>query len=68
MWRRLPVFSRLAYVGMKNGITSLYVRKMDEVDVRPLAGTEGARGPVISSDGAWIAFIVDGKLRRCPLR
>jgi serine/threonine-protein kinase len=56
----------LAYVGIKNGITSLFVRKMDEVDVKPLAGTESARGPVFSPDGAWIAFIVDGKLKKVP--
>jgi Tol biopolymer transport system component len=59
--------STLAYVGIKNGITSLFVRKMDEVDVRPLAGTEGARGPVFSPDGAWIAFIADGKLKKVPV-
>jgi len=58
----------LAYVGIDKGTTSLYVRRMDEVEVRPLAGTEGARGPAFSPDGAWIAFIVDGKLKKVPAR
>ena len=57
----------LAYVGIKNGTPSLYVRRMDEVEVRPLAGTEGAAGPVFSPDGAWIAFIADGKLKKVPV-
>ena len=57
----------LAYVGIKNGTSSLYVRRMDEVEVRPLAGTEGAAGPVFSPDGAWIAFIADGKLKKVPV-
>jgi eukaryotic-like serine/threonine-protein kinase len=57
----------LAYVGIKNGIPSLYVRRMDEVEVRPLAGTEGAAGPVFSPDGAWVAFIADGKLKKVPV-
>ena len=57
----------LAYVGIKNGTRSLYVRRMDEVEVRPLAGTEGAAGPVFSPDGAWIAFIADGKLKKVPV-
>jgi len=59
--------STLAYVGLKNGITSLYARRMDELDVRPLAGTEGAKDPVFSPDGAWIAFFVDGKLKKVPV-
>jgi eukaryotic-like serine/threonine-protein kinase len=57
----------LAYVGIRNGITSLFVRRMDAVDVTPLAGTEGARGPVFSPDGAWIAFNVDGRLKKVPV-
>ena len=40
---------------------------MDEVEVRPLAGTEGAAGPVFSPDGAWIAFIADGRLKKVPV-
>ena len=57
----------LAYVGMKDGTPSLYVRTMDQFEVRPLAGTDGAAGPVFSPDGAWIAFIADGKLKKVPV-
>jgi serine/threonine-protein kinase len=57
----------LAYVGFKDGTSSLYVRRMDQIEVRRLAGTEGAAGPVFSPDGAWIAFMADGKLKKVPV-
>ena len=57
----------LAYVGIKDGTSSLYVRRLDQLEVRRLAGTEGAAGPVFSPDGAWIAFIADGKMKKVPV-
>ena len=62
-----PDGSTLAYVGVMNGTRSLYVRTMDQIEVRPLAGTEGATGPVFSPDGAWIAFVADSKLKKVPV-
>ena len=57
----------LAYVGAMNGTRSLYVRTMDQIEVKPLPGTEGAHGPVFSPDGAWIAFVADRKLKKVPV-
>jgi eukaryotic-like serine/threonine-protein kinase len=57
----------LAFVGIKDGTSSLYVRRMDQLEVRRLAGTEGAAGPIFSPDGAWIAFIADGRLKKVPV-
>ena len=57
----------LAYVGVMNGTASLYVRTMDQIEVRRLAGTEGATGPVFSPDGSWIAFVADSKLKKVPV-
>ena len=62
-----PDGGTLAYVGVLNGTRMLYVRTMDQVDVRPLAGTEAAAGPVFSPDGAWIAFVADRKLKKVPV-
>jgi eukaryotic-like serine/threonine-protein kinase len=59
--------STLAYIGIQDGTPSLYVRRMDRLEVRRLAGTEGAAGPVFSPDGTWIAFIADGKLKKVPV-
>ena len=62
-----PDGGTLAYVGEMNGTARLYVRTMDQIEVRPLAGTEGATGPVFSPDGAWIAFVADRKLKKVPV-
>ncbi len=57
----------LAYVGVTNDTRMIYVRSMDQIEVRPLAGTEGATGPVFSPDGAWIAFVADRKIKKVPV-
>ena len=57
----------LAYVGVHNGTRGLYVRALDQPDVRLLAGTEDASGPVFSSDGAWLAFVADDRMKKVPV-
>ena len=42
----------------------LWLRSVDGLNVRPLAGTEGARRPFWSGDGKSIGFFADGKLKR----
>ena len=45
--------------------TMLWIRPLESAQARPLAGTEGATGATIwSPDGAWIAFFVDGRLKK----
>jgi serine/threonine protein kinase/Tol biopolymer transport system component len=44
----------------------LWLRSMDRVDARQLAGTEGAQDPMWSPDSRWIAFDADGKLKKIP--
>ena len=51
-----PDGSALAYVGRDGRDRQLMVRRLDEADARPLAGTEGALDPFFSPDGAWIGF------------
>ncbi|HMF98072.1 MAG TPA: protein kinase, partial [Vicinamibacterales bacterium] len=42
----------------------LMVRRLDGVELVPLAGTEGATLPFFSPDGRWIGFFADGALHR----
>ena len=42
----------------------LWLRSIDGLNVRPLAGTEGSRLPFWSGDGKSIGFFADGKLKR----
>ena len=46
------------------GTPQLYRRAMDELEARPIPGTEGAAGPFFSSDGQWIGFVAEGALRK----
>jgi serine/threonine-protein kinase len=42
----------------------LWVKRRDRLQAVPLAGTERAANPVFSPDGAWIAFVADGRLKK----
>jgi Tol biopolymer transport system component len=60
-----PDGSLLAYVGQKGGAKpQIYIRRLDQLQVRPLSGTDGAGSPFFSPDGQWIAFFADNKLRK----
>ena len=55
----------LAFVGGKTGGTAqIWVRRLDQLQAAPLAGTDGAREPMFSPDGQWIGFFADGKLKK----
>jgi dipeptidyl aminopeptidase/acylaminoacyl peptidase len=45
----------------------LYVRDLNAPSLRALEGTEDARQPVFSSDGAWVAFFANRKLWKIPV-
>jgi serine/threonine-protein kinase len=44
----------------------LYLRKFDQLEAHPIAGTEGGINPFLSPDGSWIGFWADGKLMKVP--
>jgi serine/threonine-protein kinase len=56
----------LAFVAHDKGKETprLFVRRLDQLQATPLAGTEGARSHFFSPDGQWIAFFADGQLKR----
>jgi Tol biopolymer transport system component len=44
----------------------LWLRSLDDVDARQLAGTEDAQDPFWSPDSRWIGFLADGTLKKVP--
>jgi serine/threonine-protein kinase len=61
--------SRIVYVGPDSLGTRLWVRELDALEARPLAGTENATGPFFSPDGRSIGFFtgIPGDLRVVPV-
>jgi serine/threonine-protein kinase len=58
----------VVFVGQSSGGTQLYRRSVDDLEVEPLAGTDGAFEPAISPDGRWIAFFArDATVRKMPI-
>jgi hypothetical protein len=45
----------------------LYVRELADPALRPLAGSEDARQPFFSADGAWVGFFANRKLSKIPI-
>lgn len=59
---------RLVYVGQApNGQFQLWLRDLDAIDARPLAGTLGGYAPSFSPDGRSVVFVVRGQLRQIPV-
>jgi serine/threonine-protein kinase len=61
-----PDGSSLVFRNPLTGPGQLYLKRRDEVNARPLAGTEGGSGPFFSPDGSWIGFVANGQIRRIP--
>ena len=59
-----PDGQALVFVGRRGGIQQIYVRSLDEAEARPLAGTEGAQMPAVSTDGQWVAFWAAGAIKK----
>jgi Tol biopolymer transport system component len=61
-----PDGTLIAFVGHTSGggSSQLYVRRLDQLQPTPLAGTDDAESPFFSPDGQWIAFFAGGKLKK----
>ena len=59
-----PDGRRLAYTANEAGTTGLFVRDLDEADVRAVPETDGARYPFFSPDSEWLGYWAAGRLYR----
>jgi serine/threonine protein kinase len=63
-----PDGQQLAYVvtGPDNS-QMIYLRRIDQSEGQPLAGTEGAINPFFSPDGQWLGFVTPSRLKKIPV-
>jgi serine/threonine protein kinase/Tol biopolymer transport system component len=54
----------LVFGGTSEGKGMLWIRALDSLSARPLAGTEGVRSPFWSPDSRFIGFFAQGKLMK----
>jgi serine/threonine-protein kinase len=50
-----------------NANDQLYLRSLDEIEVRPLDGTREATNVFFSPDGKWFGFVANRKLQKAPI-
>jgi serine/threonine-protein kinase len=47
--------------------SAIFVRVLDTFEAVKVPGTEGGSGPFFSPEGKWVAFWVDGQLKKIPV-
>jgi len=57
----------IAFILGSTAKTRIYTRRLDSMELTPLAGTDGASQPFFSPDGKWIGFSADSRLKKVPL-
>ncbi len=62
-----PDGQTLVYHALENGISRLYRRTLDQLDIVPIPGTEGARNPFFSPDSQQVGFTLGTMLMRTGL-
>jgi serine/threonine-protein kinase len=61
-----PDGQALVFGGGLAGAEQLYVRRLDQLQATPLAGTEGAASPFLSLDGQWVRLLVVRQTEKSP--
>ena len=59
-----PQGTHVAYAAVRNGVRQLYIRSLDNIESKSIAGTEDATAPFFSPDGQWIGFFAAGRLKK----
>ncbi|MBZ5499970.1 MAG: protein kinase [Acidobacteriia bacterium] len=63
-----PDGTQLAYgAGFGRVNAHLYHRSLNELEFKPISGTEGGHSPFFSLDGKWIGFFTEGRLKKVPV-
>ena len=61
-----PDGSQLVFVAEAQGRTQLFQRPLNQLEARPIDGTDGAADPFFSPDGKWIGFFAGENVMKVP--
>jgi eukaryotic-like serine/threonine-protein kinase len=64
---RFIIYSAVEEQSNSQARYQLYLRRMDQPEGSPIAGTEGGISPFLSPDDRWVGFSADGKLKKLPV-
>ncbi|MDH3292048.1 MAG: protein kinase [Gemmatimonadota bacterium] len=62
-----PDGSQFAYNGRTRGAERQYLRRLDQLEARPIPGSDDATRSFFSTDGGWLGFVTRGKLMKVAL-
>jgi serine/threonine-protein kinase len=68
----LPVFDlssdgrKVVYISDRGEGRRLFLRSVDQIESKAIAGTDKALSPFFSPDARWVGFFADGKLKKVP--
>ena len=67
-----PDGTKLVYAAVRDNTMRLYLRTMDQLEAKPIPGTEHGYSPFFSPDGKWVGFFtlhtqVKGELKKWSL-
>jgi eukaryotic-like serine/threonine-protein kinase len=61
-----PDGSRIAFIGVRAGLPSLFVHQLDTGKIDAIPDTRNAATPMFSADSQWVAFGQDGVIKKVP--
>ena len=59
--------SAIAFTAITEGVSRIYIRSRMNVDIHVVPGSDGGTNPSLSPDGKWVAFFVDGSIRKSSI-
>jgi eukaryotic-like serine/threonine-protein kinase len=62
-----PDGSRIVYTATYGTTSQLVIRRLDQLEATPIAGTDGASSPFFSPDGQQIGFLVGADIRKVAI-
>jgi len=65
--RLSPDGRTIVFTAFRDGVPLLFKRRLEDSQATEITGTEGARSPFFSPDGAWLGFWQADRFKRVPL-